>query len=256
MIIPKTSPHIFELPDGTEQVFDYPQARQDDLQLAPLSFDIFLKFERLPVFGAKMNAFWHDAMVRTGPRRWRLSAGHDLEEVERVQAAALFPMMLRLQALDEVMAHPCVQRFAKPLHYRELLDSPEFRHEFLSRHRLRDIEQAPHDCGWYPEELIEFMELTHRWGTHEIAIFNGLDGLLLCQPTHGTAHDHLPSMDVRGQRIYRLSGVPQYSEESSILDLTFTWLRGGQWEYRRELLKETGRAPNWLVDLTDYNDEG
>lgn len=256
MSIRKNPSHTFELPDGTEQVFDYQQARQDDLLLSPLSFDLFRKFERLPLFGAQMSEFWYDAMVKTGPRRWMLSAGGDLEEVERLQAAALFPMMLRLHALDDVMAHPCVLHFTQPLHYRELLDSAAFRHEFLSRHRLRDIEQAPYECGWYPEELIEFMEHKHRWGTHEIAIFGDLGGFLLCQPTHGAAQDCLPPQDVRGQRIYRMSGVPQDPGEITVLDLTFTWCRSGERQYRREILKGAGRTPIWQVDLTDDSDEG
>ena len=102
----------FERPDGTRQSFDYERARRDDLHLAPVSFDLFCRLEDLPVFSAEMTALWISEREPLPELSMVIAGAHDPEELSKRQKFALFPMMLRLQALRDLRAHPSVQRFA------------------------------------------------------------------------------------------------------------------------------------------------
>ncbi|MFC3314323.1 hypothetical protein ACFOHK_16360 [Falsigemmobacter intermedius] len=250
MNLKKGPSFTFERPDGTRQSFDYERARCDDLHLTPVSFDLFCRLEELPVFSAEMTALWISEREPLPELSMVIAGAHDPEELPKHQKFALFPMMLRLQALRDLRAHPSVRRFAAFGPCRDLLEDPRVRHEFLSRHPLRDLEESPYLCGWYPEELMEFLERTHRWGTHEICLDAGQDELLLCRPTNGRPHEYLPMTTGHGERVIRLSGEPQREGKPPVLDLTFLRsVAGTVEELRRERVGEAGQT-RWVVDLS------
>ena len=116
----------FERPDGTRQSFDYERARRDDLHLAPVSFDLFCRLEDLPVFSAEMTALWISEREPLPELSMVIAGAHDPEELSKRQKFALFPMMLRLQALRDLRAHPSVQRFAASGSYRDLWKIHDF----------------------------------------------------------------------------------------------------------------------------------
>ena len=155
-----------------------------------------------------------------------------------------------LQALRDLRAHPSVQRFAASRPYRYLLEDPRLRHEFLSRHPLRNLEEAPYLCGWYPEELMEFIERTHRWGTHEICLDAGPRELLLCGPTNGRPQEYLPMTTGHGKRVICISGEPQREGAPPVLNLTFLRrVTGNVEELCLQLVGEAGQT-RWVVDLS------
>lgn len=245
----------FERPDGTRQSFDYERARRDDLHLTPVSFDLFCRLEELPVFSAEMTALWISEREPLPQLSMVIAGAHDPEELPKRQKFALFPMMLRLQALRDLRAHPSVQRFVGSGSYRDLLEDPRLRHEFLSRYPLRDLEEAPFLCGWYPEELMEFLERTHRWGTHEISLGSGQDELLLCRPTNGRPQEYLPMTTGHGKRVIRISGEPQRAGKPPVLNLTFLRsVAGTVEELRPQLVGEAGQT-RWFADLSSQRNQ-
>ncbi|MFC0281543.1 hypothetical protein ACFOHK_19780 [Falsigemmobacter intermedius] len=255
MNLKKGPSFTFERPDGTRQSFDYERARCDDLHLTPVSFDLFCRLEELPVFSAEMTALWISEREPLPELSMVIAGAHDPEELPKRQKFALFPMMLRLQALRDLRAHPSVQRFAASGPYRDLLEDPRLRHEFLSRHPLRDLEEAPLLCGWYPEELMEFLERTHRWGTHEICLDAGQNDLLLCGPTNGRPQEYLPMTTSHGKQVIRLSGEPQREGAPPVVSVTFLRRAAGEvTELQRSLIGTAGQI-RWVVDLSSQGEE-
>lgn len=254
MNLRKAPSFTFERSDGTRQNFDYDRARRDDLHLTPISFELFRKLEALPVFRTEMTALWTSETEQLPQIRGLIDDADHPEEIAKSQKFALFPLMLRLQALRDLRAHPSVQRFAASRPYRYLLEDPRLRHEFLSRHPLRNLEEAPYLCGWYPEELMEFIERTHRWGTHEIIALGGFSGPLFCQQAHCVLQDYLPMHVLDGERMFRLSGLPQHPGQDNTLTLNFIWFfQGKRMEW---LCKPRGSAGErvWVLSLPEALD--
>lgn len=194
--------------------------------LTPLRFESFLEIERIPCFTKEMiTALATQAALITEPRMLTAETW-DQSEVVGNWGGSLIPHMLRLAALRAVRWNPEVQRFVEIENLRHELKDPRVGHEFVSRYAPRDMPQAEYYCGYYPEEMIEFLEHRRRWGVKRIVLATEPVLHMFCFRDIGETREYLPLHPVNGQWAFSFSGLPHTSKGCIEQMLTLVWGNG------------------------------
>lgn len=194
--------------------------------LTPLRFETFLKIERIPCFTMEMITVFSARAAHITEPRMLTAETWDQDEVVGNWAGSAIAHMLRLAALRAVRRHPEVQRFVDAENLRHELNDPRVRHEFVSRYAPRDMPQAEYYCGYYPEEMIEFLEHRRRWGTKRIVLTTEPDLHMFCFRDIGETRDYLPLHPVNGQWAFIFSGLPHTSKGCIEQMMTLVWGNG------------------------------
>gem|GEM_PF-4473982 len=119
--------------------------------------------------------------------------------------------MFRMAAYNDLIQHPEVIRLVRRYDLLAQILDPMARHEFVARYCPHDMKHVPIHCGYYPEELIEFLEGRKKWGVRRIVLEEPPAPHMICRRLDGGAYEYLPLQYADGRWFFAFSGLqPTY----------------------------------------------
>lgn len=190
--------------DGTERNAVY--VSQHNLDLSPLRYETFLLLEDAPLWSQRMTQILASRKALVAPIKLVTHPWDEQRAIE-VWRQSIPSHMFRLAAFRLILQHPEVMRLVRRYDLGAQILDPMARHEFIARYCPHDMKHVPIHCGYYPEELIEFLEGRKKWGIRRILLEEPPAPHMICKRLDGGAFEYLPLQYADGRWFFAFSGL-------------------------------------------------
>lgn len=196
--------HPFIGSDGTEHIAVY--VSQHALELSPIRYETFLALEDAPQWSQRMTQILVSRKALVGPIKL-LTQPWDEQRAIEVWRHSIPSHLFRLAAFRQILQHPEVVRLVRRHDLVQQIRDPMARHEFIARFCPHDMTHVPIHCGYYPDELIEFLEHRKKWGIRRIFLEEPPAPHMICRRLVDGQPEYLPLQQESGRWFFAFSGL-------------------------------------------------